>query len=293
VAHQQPGHSFAVKANDFEFVVLGTKFTVDIAGSLVNLNVTEGRVAVHDAHRLLKVVEVGGHWSNEDDPSESPAPSASTPRTITSGTSAKLEAVPSNQVAKPSDPSSCRDLLRSGKPGPAEQCYLAIASGSGLSAEMSLYEIARLRRDVLANPVASLAALDDYESRFPSGTFAPEVRAARVDLLARLGRVDEALTVSSQLLASPSGRGRAIELRLLRGNLLRDSKHDCAAAITEYKQIELDPGPRGDQAQFAHARCLQQLGRNDEAIRAYQSYLERPNPQRAESAHKYLEELHP
>lgn len=294
VSHQAPGHVFAVKALSYQFVVLGTQFAVAIQGSRVTLDVSEGRVAVRDANHLLRVVELGGHWSNEADVPVQPAPApVESAKIQVSSSPSKPETVAVEPIEIPSDPASCRDLLRNGKTNQAERCYLAIASRGGLSAEMSLYEVARLRRDVLANPSSALAALDEYESRFPAGTLAPEVSAARVDLLARLGRTDEALTESGRLLASAGGRARTVELRLLRGNLLRDKKHDCMAAILEYEQIESDPGPRGDQAQFSHARCLQQLGRNDAAVRVYRDYVARPNAQRADAARSYIEGIQP
>ena len=183
VARQATGHVFVVKALIYEFVVLGTQFSVRIEGSRVSLDVSEGRVAVRDASHLLKVVELGGHWSSEDDTPAAPTPAPVEPTRVQSSNSTpRQEAVAVEQVADPSDPSSCRDLLRSGNADKAERCYLAIAKGSGLSAEMSLFEVARLRRDVMANPSAALAALDEYEDRFSSGTLAPEVRAARIDL---------------------------------------------------------------------------------------------------------------
>jgi tetratricopeptide (TPR) repeat protein len=156
---------------------------------------------------------------------------------------------------------------------------------------MALYEVARLRRDVLSNSAAALAALDAYEARFASGTLAPEVRIARVDLLSRLGRFDEALKVSEMLLASPVGSPRATELRLLRGNLLRDKKHDCAAALSEYQRIQSDPGPRGEQAEFAAAGCLERLGRATEAIETYEHYLGRARPGQAAQARQRLLKL--
>ncbi len=292
VPGQTRDRPFIVKALSYEFVVLGTKFGVSIAEPRVELDVTEGRVAVHDATRMLKVVEVGGHWSNLD---ESQAPLTAAPSAIRPASPA-LSAKAESQVlqsATPTDPSSCRDLSRNGKPKQAEQCYVTVAKGDGLFAEMALYDMARLRRDILSNPSTALAALDEYESRFASGTLAPEVRMARIELLARSGRADEALEASELLLNSPSGRARAVELHLLRGNLLCDKKHDCAAAVAEYRQIESDPGPRGDQAQFACARCLERLGRGEEAIEAYRSYLGRPRPQQTARARERLHELQP
>jgi hypothetical protein len=230
--------------------------------------------------------------SKLDEPQAMDAPAPSIPRPSLPGRGSKAgSAAPHSEV--PSDPTTCRDLSSAGLQKQAETCYLSIATGSGLSAEMALYEVARLRRDVLANPSASLLALDEYEARFPSGTLAPEVRMARVDLLAHLGRVAEVLRTSDQLLATPSGRARMVELRLLRGNLLRDRMQDFTAAALEYQLIESDPGPRGDQAQIALASCLERLGRADQAIDAYRRYLARPRPEQADRARERLKALLP
>jgi ferric-dicitrate binding protein FerR (iron transport regulator) len=286
VAHQSPGRTFAVKTRDVEFVVLGTRFSVVTREKQVDLNVSEGRVLVNTVNGGSTIVRAGGHWSNQPE---------TIPEIATSATAnVKADAHPEQDVTratKVSEISMCRDHVRDGKPRVAEQCYLEVANGKGLSAEMALYEVARLRRDVLSNPSGSLAALDEHDARFPTGTLTPEVRIARVDLLSRLGRSDEALQVSAQELATSIGRAREAELRLLRGNLLRDQKQDCAAAIAEYQQIESDPGPRGDQAQFAKAGCLRRLGKKSEAIDAYTHYLQRSRPAQAERARQYVEEL--
>jgi hypothetical protein len=290
VARQPKGRSFVVRSQGFEFRVLGTRFSVNVEGSRVDLDVTEGRVQVARDTMALKVVEPGGHWSNLDEIPKIDAGPVEVHSTLPTA-HPKSAPVGSVRVAEPSDPTSCRDLLRAGNPRKSEQCYLDIAAGGGLSAEIALYEVARLRRDVLSNPAGSLAALDEYETRFDAGTLAPEVHMARIDVLARLGRVSEALHASERLLSSSSGRARKVELHLLRGNLLRDKQGDCGAAEAEYAQIESDPGPRGDQAQLARAGCLERLGRHDEAAAAYRSYLRRTKPQQSERARQRLESL--
>lgn len=305
VAPQPKGRIFAVTARGYEFRVIGTRFTVKAVGKRVDLDVAEGRVEVHSVTDILKKVDAGGHWSNQDDHSGADTPGTDAPSTAvvrparSSAASRSDDADVATAATATSggdlrdDPSACRDLLRAGNANESEHCYLSIASGSGLSAEMALYEVARLRRDVLARPQAALQTLNDYEARFRSGTLAPEVRIARIDLLSKLGRVDEALRASRELLASPNGSARAVELHLLRGNLLRDKRGDCAQAVIEYGAIESDPGPRGDQAQFARAGCLERLGRVDDARRSYSRYLERPKPHQAERARRRLEELRP
>lgn len=290
VARQSPGHSFAVKTGEVEFVVLGTRFSVMAHGQDVALDVSEGKVLVKSPANEPVIVQAGGRWSNS-----AVAPTSTTPSLgVTHASLPSASPPPDNTpAAKNNDASTCRGYLRDGKPRQAQDCYLQIATGKGLSAEMALYEVARLRRDVLSNPSSSLAALDEYERRFPSGTLTPEVQQARVDLLSRLGRFDEALSVSDQLLTSSFGRSRATELRLLRGNLLRDRKHDCSAAIAEYRRIEADPGPRGDQAAFGIAQCLERLSRVRDAVDQYRRYLERSQPLQAAQARQRLSELAP
>jgi hypothetical protein len=291
VAHQREGHPFTVKARNHAFVVLGTRFTVKINGDNLDLTVSEGRVAVRNQTATLAVVEGGGHWSNAitDVSAVDPIPSARAPSKAGSN---DRSASPLGVLLEPNNPTRCQEYLRNGEPKKSEKCYLDIAASNGLSAEMALYEVARLQRDVLANPAAALSTLDDYEARFATGTLALEVKTAKVDLLARLGRADEALRASDALLVNLKGQGRVVELRLLRGNLLRD-KGNCTAAEHEYQLIETFPGPRGDQAQFARAACLEQLGRNNEAIDAYRRYLERPNARQALRAQQRLRELSP
>ena len=290
VAHQVEGHAFAVRTRDVEFVVLGTRFTVVTQETQVDLSVAEGRVLVNNAANAPTIVQAGERWSNHDQPLASPDVSASAAASVTYESRSAPES-PNPIKANDIDITACHEYVRNGQLDAAQNCYLSAARGRGLTAEMALYEVARLRRDVLSNPSGSLAALDDYESRFPAGTLAPEVRIARVELLSRLGRYDEALTASAQLLASSVGRARQVELRLLRATLLRDKKHDCAAAIAEYRQIESDRGPRGDQAQFAKAGCLERLGSKTAAIQAYTLYLQRSQPAQADAARRHLEEL--
>lgn len=315
-AHQAKGRHLAVQTQGFEFRVIGTRFTVDVVGPRVSLDVTEGRVGVHGPNRTPTVVEAGGHWSNLDEPTQpekvsqnasqdlseeaSPgAPGEASGEAPTLRSRPPAAAVPtkiagaSSSASLPNDLTTCRDRLAAGEPRHAEDCYRAMAAGSGLSAEMALYEIARLRRDVLSNPEAALDALDEYRTRFAAGTLSPEVQMARIDVLSRLGRVEEALQASQAALDDPRTGSRRSELRLLRGNLMRDRLHDCARAIAEYRTLEGEVGPRSDQAQFASASCLETLGRNAEAIATYRKYLERPNPRQAERARRRLKEIEP
>lgn len=163
------------------------------------------------------------------------------------------ETAPPAPAAAPPD---CLALARGGEPRAAEQCFMAQTAGAGLGAELALYELARLRRDVLGDLQGALAALDDHRARFASGSLRQEVDLFRVELLARLGRAQEALASSAELLASPRGHERAAELHLLRGNIFRQDLGDPASATREYRAAEARGGTAAQQAR----RWLEQLG---------------------------------
>ena len=162
----------------------------------------------------------------------------------------------------------CLALARDGRPRPAERCFERRSQGTGLSAEMALYELARLRRDVLGDTEGALGALWDYRQRFPAGSLRNEVDVSRIELLARLGRGQEALSASERLLATPAGRERAAELRLLRGNVYR-SAGSLREAIGEYASAERLGGSLGEEATFLRAQCLEALGDVAAARQAY------------------------
>lgn len=306
------GRVLVVKAGGYQFRIKEGTLVVSTEDQRVTLDVYQGTVDFRDAANVLRTVSEGEEWSNSwelVDPHTFVLNRISAPQ-LADGSQvesrAAMNAPGSSAAIAPSESArkgsrgagspadeleSCRGLLRSGLTQKSEQCYLSVATDNSLMAEMALIELGRLRRDSQADLSGSLAALDQYQSRFPSGTLAAEVRMARIDLLARLGRIDEALNDSAQLLSTAQGRARAVELHLLRGNLLRDKKRDCASAQAEYRTIASDPGPRGAEAQFALAECLERLGRKEEALLGYQSYLERPNPRQADRARQRMRAL--
>ena len=52
-----------------------------------------------------------------------------------------------------------------------------------------------------------------------------------------------------------------------------------------------EPGVRGDEAELRRAACLEQLGRHQDAKKAYAQYLERENPAAAGRARERLQSL--
>jgi tetratricopeptide (TPR) repeat protein len=158
------------------------------------------------------------------------------------------------------------------------ECFHALGQGSGLQAEVALYEAARLSEEYLHDAPRALRLLDAYERRFPGGKLRTEVEWLRVQSLERAGRLDEALNTSETLLATPSGRRIASDLHFLRGRIYQDKRGDCASAASEFVAMIGETGLRGDEAELRRAQCLEKLGRHDDAVAAYERYLRRPRP---------------
>jgi Tetratricopeptide repeat len=184
----------------------------------------------------------------------------------------------------------CLSFARQGQTREAEACFLVRAKGSGLAAEMALYEVARLRRDVLADADGALRALAEYRERFPAGSLRREADMSQLELLLQLGRSADALKQSDELLSSSASGERAAELRLLRGHILRKQSRYAEAA----REYELAEGARArGEATYFRALCLEALGRAPEAAAAFSRYLEQPQRPYAEDARRRLEKLQP
>ena len=186
----------------------------------------------------------------------------------------------------------CLSLARRGQTRDAEACFLKRAEGSGLGAEMALYEVARLRRDVLADAPGALSALAEYRRRFPTGSLRREADMSQLELLLQLGRSDEALKQSDELLSSSSSGERAAELHLLRGHVLRKAQSRFADAEREYELAE-SAGARGGEVSYFRALCFEALGREPEAAALFAKYLELPQRAYTEDARRRLERLKP
>jgi len=264
----------------------------------VVVEVIEGTVGVLAGQKELARIEPGGSWSGAPGErvelarsgaaGEPPAP-ASNPR-LPEPTSP-----PSGALAKPTiaNQPDCATVARGGQTRDAIACFERQAQGDGMSAELALYEIARLRKDVLSDFSGALDALRKYEARFPHGSLRGEVKVSILELLERLGRNDEALSESAQLLETAWGKERALEIHLLRGNIYRQATRDFARAEAEYAHLADDSGPSGDEAQFLRALCLERLGRAAEAARVYEIYLRRSHPRHAVEAKARLQALSP
>jgi len=203
------------------------------------------------------------------------------------------EAPPAGEPTAPRDEAGedCLALARQGQARAAERCFGERAAGSGLRAEMALYEMARLRRDVLRDAAGALVALGEYRERFPHGSLRNEVDLSRIELLAELGENTAALEESAALLGSATGRERAAELHVLRGNVYRRGLADLRAAADEYARAEALGGPRGVEASRLRGACLEGLGDVAGALAAYRRYAGAPDQPRAAEVSRDIERL--
>jgi tetratricopeptide (TPR) repeat protein len=184
----------------------------------------------------------------------------------------------------------CLAYARAGDPKRAASCFTERANGSGLSAQVALYELSRLQRDALGDPASALTSLNQYMERFPSGSLSGEARFSRLEALARLGRAQEALSASSEFLSSPFGAERAPEVHLFRGNLLLRGG-SASQAASEYRAAVAAPGRVGDDAAYQLAVALDKAGASAEASDAYQQYLKRSGGRYRKAAAARVEEL--
>ncbi len=289
VAKQAPGQTFELDGGGYRFQVLGTVFRVLLSEQGASLDVREGRVAVWRDHALLARVGAGQHWDDHAAPSTHAVETAAV-RAITANPPAQpaLSTAPVTEATVASAEPDCLSLARSGAPHDAERCFQKRALGHGLGAEMALYEVARLRRDVLGDPNGALEALREHRQRFPNGALRREAEVSLLELLIQLGRSQDALAQSQQLLASPSGGERAAELRLLRGTIFRRSLSDLNAAVREYELAEPFGGPSGAEALYLRGTCLELLGQRDAAVAAYRRYLALPQRPREADVRRRL-----
>jgi hypothetical protein len=114
---------------------------------------------------------------------------------------------------------ACADLARTGDAEAALTCYERLASGSGMTAELALFERARLEGKALRRPDRALKTLEVYRRRFPNGSLRPEVMLARIDWLVRSDDREGARQAVDEALASGLLRERTAELSRLRDSL--------------------------------------------------------------------------
>jgi len=194
---------------------------------------------------------------------------------------------------EPRNEAGCKKLVSAGDVEHAVECYRTLARGNGIGAEVASYEAARISAEGLHDAPRTLRLLDEHSARFPGGNLRVEARWLRVQSLERVGRLDDALSESEALLAAPEGRALSSDVHWLRARIYDDARHDCQRAVSELVALVGERTARGDEAEMRRAACLERLGRTSAALVAYQHYLERAEPRRAEEARAKVEALRP
>jgi hypothetical protein len=122
-----------------------------------------------------------------------------------------------------------------------------------MSAELALYEKARLESRVLGDQSVALGTLEEHRRRFPSGVLGTEAGLTRIELLVRLGRATEALEAISTAMDGRLGKERGGDLHAMRGDLLVE-QGDCPGALREYEQAR-QGGVHPSRLAKGTARC--------------------------------------
>jgi hypothetical protein len=178
------------------------RFSVSAQRSGVDLVVHGGEVSVWSSTRLVARVAAGERWTNLR-----PPPAAARPAAAATAGSSPAEAPEAEvEAAAPTERegADCLALARRGSTDQALGCFERQSLEGGLSGELALIELARIRRDVKGDLAGAERALGDYRRRFPGGSLAAEAGVSRVELLLRLGRPVEALADAER---QPPGEG--------------------------------------------------------------------------------------
>jgi TolA-binding protein len=178
------------------------------------------------------------------------------------------------------------ELERHGELREAEERLNRALASPDARHDLALYQLALLRQRRLNDPQGALQALDRYRELYPRGSLRQEVDLSVVEVDHTLGRTEAALAESAAFLSRYPQSERTDEVRLLRGDILRQ-RGDCAKASAEYRAV--GAGPALDDALYYWAYCQRQLGANDAATEALRRYLNRfPAGRHADAARTAL-----
>jgi hypothetical protein len=183
------------------------RFQISSRDGGVDVAVETGEVAVWSSVRLIRRIVAGERWTSGD-ATESPAPELA-PRPHGSSTHtrhteppAPAAAEPAAVPATPTPAAESRDCLRLARDGVTDvaiACFEAQTAQPGLTGEIALLELARIRRDVKGDLAGAERLLSEHARRYPRGALAAEASVMHVELLLRLGRPAQALAEADHL----------------------------------------------------------------------------------------------
>jgi hypothetical protein len=158
-----------------------------------------------------------------------------------------------SSAAAEGDATRCAKLAKDVQYADAVACYGRVARGSGMVAELALYEKARLEAKGMGQRSQALATLDEHSRRFPGGVLASEVGLTRIELLSQLGQRAQALSAIERGLQGALGRERRGDLQVMRADLLA-AGGDCAAALEAVSQAR-QAGVHPSRLAASERRC--------------------------------------
>jgi tetratricopeptide (TPR) repeat protein len=123
--------------------------------------------------------------------------------------------------------------------------------------DLALYSLGRLEQRRLHHPARALAAFRRYRERYPQGTLLPEVDFEILQLDVEAHDRAGALAETARFLGAHPASERVEQVRLLRGNLLRDDGR-CREALAEYAAVRAIG--LADDALYSTAYCQRKLG---------------------------------
>ncbi len=220
--------------------------------------------------------------------SEVRSPQASAPA---AAMPAAAEALPVSPEAAPSVRVEPKRLLaqrpsRPTGPAPAEE------PESPLAAESRLLSLALRQLRQENAPAAALLTLDQYQARFPAGQLRRESELARVDALLATGERGRALRQLEAMEEPAAKAPRAIELSVLRAELLAEAgRHTDALPRLDRLLAGALPPALEERALIARASCRSATGHPEGAREDLRGYLDRfPGGRFAERARAQLGE---
>jgi hypothetical protein len=278
VPHQPHGHTFTVNAGPYRVVVIGTKFRLRLdEAHHVALTVDEGVVEVWDRTRLARVVP-GESWSS---PAQRAAAQAETPAVeqppiapahahhvarphlvaLATPAATPATAAPTAAEGTPDPAAQARAALAAGDVQKALALYRALAARGGPAGENAEYELAKILRDRLGQPLGALAAWRRYRSEHPDGILRIETDVSIIETLVHIGESDAALSEAADFLRRHPDSERRAEIARVAGDLYR-TRGDCRQAIGAYQTALSSAHAAGaaEAASFHRASCLVQLG---------------------------------
>jgi tetratricopeptide (TPR) repeat protein len=158
-------------------------FHVDLEGTKVHVNVSEGAVEVRRDGALVRVIAANEAWDGSTDEVKA-APSASVTVTLTP----PPPAPPRPPAPGPKELMAQADEARiAGKPRDAAVALDALRRQyrSDPRAGIAAFELGRLRLDALGDPKGAVEALDDALVLSPHASFREDAEARRVEALDR------------------------------------------------------------------------------------------------------------